>query len=141
MTAPVSEQALRELLERMVAARQLSATDAEALLDAPPSNMGAVEEDVLRWLGTEYEVAFTTLEETLGKGVRGSSWFVYSNVHPNPIEQDVIQAADAYRQAGCDSFVTKPCLPDALVAEIQRMLTLRAGGKPHKPPRGGRARS
>jgi len=27
------------------------------------------------------------------------------------------------REAGCDSFVTKPCLPDALVAEIQRMLS------------------
>jgi two-component system cell cycle response regulator DivK len=29
------------------------------------------------------------------------------------------------RQAGCDAFVTKPCLPDALVAEIQRMLEAR----------------
>ena len=27
---------------------------------------------------------------------------------------------------GCDSFVTKPCLPDALVAEIQRMLAARS---------------
>jgi CheY-like chemotaxis protein len=26
------------------------------------------------------------------------------------------------REAGCDAFVTKPCLPDALVAEIRRML-------------------
>ena len=33
--------------------------------------------------------------------------------------------AEGARQAGCDSFVTKPCLPDALVAEIQRMLALR----------------
>jgi CheY-like chemotaxis protein len=30
--------------------------------------------------------------------------------------------AEGARQAGCDAFVTKPCLPDALVAEIQRML-------------------
>lgn len=30
--------------------------------------------------------------------------------------------AEGARQAGCDSFVTKPCLPDALVAEIRRML-------------------
>jgi CheY-like chemotaxis protein len=30
--------------------------------------------------------------------------------------------AEGARQAGCDSFVTKPCLPDALVAEIHRML-------------------
>ena len=33
--------------------------------------------------------------------------------------------AEGARQAGCDSFVTKPCLPDALVAEIQRMLSVR----------------
>jgi two-component system, cell cycle response regulator DivK len=30
------------------------------------------------------------------------------------------------REAGCDSFLTKPCLPDQLVAEIRRMLE---GGK------------
>ncbi|OFW10117.1 MAG: response regulator [Acidobacteria bacterium RIFCSPLOWO2_02_FULL_67_36] len=47
------------------------------------------------------------------------------------------------RQAGCDSFVTKPCLPDALVAEIERMLA--SGGGPDKrrkrPPRpAGRGR-
>ena len=30
--------------------------------------------------------------------------------------------AEGARQAGCDAFVTKPCLPDALVAEIKRML-------------------
>ena len=33
--------------------------------------------------------------------------------------------AEGPRQAGCDAFVTKPCLPDALVAEIQRMLASR----------------
>lgn len=33
--------------------------------------------------------------------------------------------ADSAQKAGCDSFVTKPCLPDALVAEIQRMLAAR----------------
>jgi CheY-like chemotaxis protein len=33
--------------------------------------------------------------------------------------------AEGARQAGCDSFVTKPCLPDALVAEIKRMLSAR----------------
>ena len=33
--------------------------------------------------------------------------------------------AEGARQAGCDAFVTKPCLPDALVAEIQRMLSAR----------------
>lgn len=40
--------------------------------------------------------------------------------------------AEGARQAGCDAFVTKPCLPDALVAEIQRVLAARsdpAGGR------------
>ena len=48
--------------------------------------------------------------------------------------------AEGARQAGCDSFVTKPCLPDALVAEIRRMLEIRdqppegeAGRRPAKP--------
>ncbi|HSL23043.1 MAG TPA: response regulator [Vicinamibacterales bacterium] len=30
--------------------------------------------------------------------------------------------ADSAQKAGCDAFVTKPCLPDALVMEIERML-------------------
>jgi CheY-like chemotaxis protein len=45
--------------------------------------------------------------------------------------------AEGAREAGCDAFVTKPCLPDALVAEIRRMLTKtqqhdggRHGGEP-----------
>jgi CheY-like chemotaxis protein len=30
--------------------------------------------------------------------------------------------SDGARQAGCDSFVTKPCLPEDLVLEIKRVL-------------------
>lgn len=37
--------------------------------------------------------------------------------------------SEGARQAGCDSFVTKPCLPEALVAEVRRML---AAGKETK---------
>jgi CheY-like chemotaxis protein len=51
--------------------------------------------------------------------------------------------AEGARQAGCDSFVTKPCLPDALVAEIQRMLAARgasSGGGKGGPRAGGRGR-
>jgi two-component system, cell cycle response regulator DivK len=48
--------------------------------------------------------------------------------------------AEGARQAGCDSFVTKPCLPDALVAEIKRMLATRELGTTRraaaKPTRG-----
>ena len=38
--------------------------------------------------------------------------------------------AEGAREAGCDAFVTKPCLPDALVAEIQRMLASRDRAEP-----------
>ena len=30
-------------------------------------------------------------------------------------------ASEGARKAGCDSFVTKPCLPDDLVVEVRRM--------------------
>jgi CheY-like chemotaxis protein len=45
--------------------------------------------------------------------------------------------AEGARQAGCDAFVTKPCLPDALVSEIERMLAQRgsaAGDKTSRKP-------
>jgi CheY-like chemotaxis protein len=48
--------------------------------------------------------------------------------------------AEGARQAGCDSFVTKPCLPDALVAEIKRMLTVRDEGAGRRGGRSGRPR-
>jgi len=32
-------------------------------------------------------------------------------------------ASEGARKAGCDSFVTKPCLPDDLVVEVRRMLS------------------
>ena len=33
-------------------------------------------------------------------------------------------ASEGAKKAGCDSFVTKPCLPDDLVVEVKRMLSL-----------------
>jgi two-component system cell cycle response regulator DivK len=33
--------------------------------------------------------------------------------------------AEGARRAGCDAFVTKPCLPDELVDEIRRLLGVR----------------
>jgi len=52
---------LKQLLERMVGARQLSATDAASLIQAKSSVQS--EEDVLRWLAGEYGVAYTTLDD------------------------------------------------------------------------------
>jgi CheY-like chemotaxis protein len=33
-------------------------------------------------------------------------------------------ASEGAKKAGCDSFVTKPCLPDDLVIEVRRMLSV-----------------
>jgi general secretion pathway protein E/type IV pilus assembly protein PilB len=52
---------LKQLLERMVATKQLSATDAASLAGAKPPVQN--EEDVLRWLAKEYGVAYTTLDD------------------------------------------------------------------------------
>ena len=47
--------------------------------------------------------------------------------------------AEGARQAGCDAFVTKPCLPDALVSEIQRMLAARAQSEAASAKKSGKA--
>ena len=52
---------LKPLLERMVATKQLSATDAAVLAGAKPPVQN--EEDVLRWLAKEYGLAYTTLDD------------------------------------------------------------------------------
>jgi two-component system, cell cycle response regulator DivK len=31
-------------------------------------------------------------------------------------------SSEGAKKAGCDAFVTKPCLPDDLVVEVRRML-------------------
>jgi CheY-like chemotaxis protein len=54
--------------------------------------------------------------------------------------------AEGARDAGCDAFVTKPCLPDALVAEIRRLLDARDVNAeneedPAGPPRSAKKRS
>jgi len=58
---------LKPLLERMVEAKQLSAIDADAI--TRQAGKGAAfssaqsEDDVLRWLATEYAVAYTALDD------------------------------------------------------------------------------
>ncbi|HMC78578.1 MAG TPA: response regulator [Vicinamibacterales bacterium] len=54
--------------------------------------------------------------------------------------------AEGAREAGCDAFVTKPCLPDALVAEIRRLLDAHRakaenGTDPARSPQSTKKRS
>jgi general secretion pathway protein E/type IV pilus assembly protein PilB len=58
--------ALNQLLDKMVAAKQLSAIDAKDLArqNKPGESIGALtEEDVLRWLAKEYGLSYTTLDD------------------------------------------------------------------------------
>jgi type II secretion system protein E len=58
--------ALNQLLDKMVAAKQLSAIDAKDLArqHKPGENGGTLaEEDVLRWLAKEYGLSYTTLDD------------------------------------------------------------------------------
>ena len=54
--------------------------------------------------------------------------------------------AEGAREAGCDAFVTKPCLPDALVAEIKRLLEQHRGKSDNqaeagRPPKASKKRT
>src|SRR5271157_2737274 len=55
----------KQLLDKMVAARQLSAVDAETLAKQVQNGLlqPVHEETVLRWLAREYDLAFTSLED------------------------------------------------------------------------------
>src|SRR5437762_216722 len=49
--------------------------------------------------------AFAALTATLNASKQGCEWFVYSGVHPNPIENDVREAAAAFSENGCDGVI------------------------------------
>src|SRR5215471_2089609 len=57
------DSGLKPLLDKMVAARQLSATDAELLLRAPLETPVRTDEEVLKWLAREYDLGYTSLED------------------------------------------------------------------------------
>jgi type II secretion system protein E len=65
MAETAQENGLKQLLDRMVAGRQLSASDARHLAGQNGKAAAAVstEEDILRWLATEYGLSFTTLDD------------------------------------------------------------------------------
>lgn len=49
--------------------------------------------------------AFGALASALGVAGRDQSWFVYGGVHPNPVENDVREAAAMFREKGCDGII------------------------------------
>src|SRR5438128_11889827 len=49
--------------------------------------------------------AFQRLNQALGSKKQGKMWFLYFGVHANPIEQDVRDAAEAFRDNDCDGII------------------------------------
>ncbi len=49
--------------------------------------------------------AYRRLADVLDPTLEGRRWFLYSGVHPNPIESDVIEPAALFRQHGCDAVI------------------------------------
>jgi alcohol dehydrogenase class IV len=49
--------------------------------------------------------AFETLAQTLDQKQLGKTWELFHGVHSNPIEQDVVDAARAFRESNCDSVI------------------------------------
>jgi alcohol dehydrogenase class IV len=70
--------------------------------------------------------AFGALAGVLGPEAQDRSWFLYSGVHPNPIEADVIEAASAFRQRGCDGVIGFGGGSALDVAKAARVLVKRA---------------
>jgi alcohol dehydrogenase class IV len=49
--------------------------------------------------------AFELLANHLGRANLGKTWELFDGVHSNPMEQDVIDAAKAFREARCDTVI------------------------------------
>jgi general secretion pathway protein E/type IV pilus assembly protein PilB len=65
-TTETSDSGLSALLDRMVAARQLSASDARLLAQQRTLSFAGsspTEDEVLQWLSKEYDVAYTSLDD------------------------------------------------------------------------------
>src|ERR1017187_8621101 len=62
----IQDASLKPLLDKMIAAKQLSSTDAAILVKQTESGAQKLllaEADVLRWLAQEYDLTYTTLED------------------------------------------------------------------------------
>ena len=73
--------------------------------------------------------AFHALASSLGKDRRQDSWFVYSDVHANPVENDVREAASLFQQHRCDSVIALGGGSPLDVGKAARLLAKRPGFK------------
>src|SRR5262249_44933067 len=73
--------------------------------------------------------AFRSLQQMLGAGRQNQSWFLYSGVHPNPVESDVSETAAVFRTGNCDGIVAFGGGSALDVGKAARLLLKRPGLK------------
>ena len=80
---------------------------AGAIADLPKSldGLGIQRPLVVTDPGLLSTQAFQLLDHILGPKEQGKSWFLYFGVHANPIQQDVLDAAEAFRANDCDAVM------------------------------------
>ncbi len=69
------------------------------------ASLGVLRPLVVTDGGLVHTDAFRMLAAVLGEASRGTAWHVFSGVHPNPVEADVIDGARIYRERDCDGIV------------------------------------
>ena len=70
---------------------------------------------------------FQAVADALGATGKGRDWFLYSGVHPNPVEQDVREAAQCYRDHACDGVIALGGGSPLDVGKAARLLVKRPG--------------
>jgi 4-hydroxybutyrate dehydrogenase len=71
--------------------------------------------------------AFKKLVGILGDSARDKHWFLYSGVHPNPVEEDVRQAAAQFNEHQCDALIAIGGGSPLDVGKAARLLVKRPG--------------
>jgi 4-hydroxybutyrate dehydrogenase len=69
--------------------------------------------------------AFRSVAGTLDANSQSKTWFLYSGVHPNPVENDVGETATAFRQNNCDGIIGLGGGSALDVAKAARLLVKR----------------
>lgn len=73
--------------------------------------------------------AFQRLRDTMGSQLLGRSWEIFHEVHSNPTEHDVVEAARAFSAAECDSVVAFGGGSALDVGKVMRLLIKYPGLK------------
>jgi 4-hydroxybutyrate dehydrogenase len=73
--------------------------------------------------------AFDLLSNHLGRSNLGKTWELFEGVHSNPLEQDVVDAANAFRESKCDTVIAFGGGSALDVGKALRLLVKRPGMK------------